>query len=391
MDLFGEPDTPEKEEPIAEEDFTSEASALDSGLSHPRLMSQSFGHEQQQAKILEQFEAGRVPHGLIFTGPKGIGKATFAYRLARFLLSQQAADPNQDALFGGDDLPETDTGFDIAPDAQVFRQVASGGHPDLLTVERAYDAGKDQYKDSVAVDDVRKVIPFLRMTASKEGGWRVVIVDDADTMNRNAQNAILKVLEEPPENTMLILICHRLGAMIPTIRSRTQLMQFDTLSQDHFRELLTIQGYNLEQEQFDTLYHLSEGSIGTALEYVEQGGLDTLTLTLTMFENWPHYSWTDIHVLADQLGSANAKNAYKSFTHLLPWMFAQMITAKARGREIASKVLHIEPMQKLYRQSSLESLLEICENLKTHFETVERSNLDKRQAVLSAFMIMESA
>ena len=389
MDLFGEPEAPEEEDIV--EEIVGDVPEAASGLMHPRLMNASFGHEAQEAKILEQFEAGRMPHGLIFTGPKGIGKATFAYRVARFLLSQQAKEPNQDALFGGDDLPRESASLNIEPESQTFRQVASGGHPDLMTGERAYDAGKDRHKDAVAVDDIRKVIPFLRMTASKEGGWRVVIIDDADTMNRNAQNAILKVLEEPPDNTVLILICHRLGAMIPTIRSRTQLLQFKTVNEAHFRELLLMQGYDLEQDQFDTLYHLSDGSVGAALEYIEQGGLDTLTLILTMFENWPKYSWPDIHVLADQLGNANAKSAYNSFTILLPWMFNQMITAKARGREIASKVLHIDPLQKLYRQSSLESLLEICENLKTHFDTVERSNLDKRQSVLSAFMIMENA
>lgn len=389
MDLFGEPDASEEE--IIEEMVDESTTETVEGLSHPRLMSVSLGHDIQEAKILEQFEAGRMPHGLIFTGPKGIGKSTFAFKLARFLLSQQAIDPNQNSMFGGDGLPQESQGLGIDKDSAVFRQVASGGHPDLMTVERAYDATKDQRKDSVAVDDIRKVIPFLRMTASKEDGWRIVIIDDADTMNRNAQNAILKVLEEPPENTVLMLICHRLGAMIPTIRSRTQLLQFQTVSQEHFRELLEMQGYNLDQDQFDTLYHLSNGSIGDALEYIEQGGLDTLTLILTMFENWPKYSWPDIHVLADQLGNANAKSAYQSFTRLLPWMFSQMITAKARGQEIATKVLHIEPMQKLYRQSSLESLLEICENLKAHFDTVERSNLDKRQSVLSAFMIMENA
>ena len=144
MDLFGEPDAPE-EDPV--EEVLEDAAETEEGLSHPRLMSLSLGNNQQEAKLLEQFEAGRVNHGLIFTVPKGIGKATFAFKLARFLLSQQAADPNQDALFGGDDLPQELQGLEVDKDSPVFRQVASGGHPDLMTVERAYDATKNRSEE----------------------------------------------------------------------------------------------------------------------------------------------------------------------------------------------------------------------------------------------------
>ena len=388
MDLFGEPDKEEAVDTPAEEETQDIAPTEEQGLDNPKTSSLCFGHDSVEKAVLEQFNSGRMPHGIILSGPKGIGKATFAYRLARFLLKNKASDPNQDALFG--DTPAKIETLDTASDDQVFRQVASGGHPDFLSIERAHDSAKDETKGNIGVNDIRKVTPFLRMTASYEGGRRVVIVDDADTMNRNAQNALLKILEEPPEDAYLILVSHRLGAMIPTIRSRTQTLTFKPLTKDVFEKLLSMKGFSLDPAQLDTIYNLSEGSVGLALQIMEQGGLDTLALILAMFDHYPHWSWPDIHVLADQMARGGRDQSYKSFIMLLPWMFTQMIQAKARGQTISSKFLQIDTIQNLHKQSSLESLLKICENLKNHFERVDRANLDKRQAVLGAFSIISA-
>src|SRR5205814_6509761 len=158
-------------------------------------------------------EAGRLPHAILLSGPRGIGKATFAFRLARFLLA------------GPEDLPaemfgETEKGgLAIDSESGVFRRVASGGHADLLTVERAYDPRRRRMRGEIVVGDTREISAFLRLTPA-EGGWRVVIVDGADEMNRNAANALLKILEEPPQRALLLLVAHSPGRLLPTIRSR---------------------------------------------------------------------------------------------------------------------------------------------------------------------------
>ena len=387
VDLFGEVEAP-AENPIITTDLPTSESHLTATLQPPRLMDTCLGHEHVEREIIEQFENGRMPHGLIFTGQKGIGKATMAYRLARFLLKQQSTDPNQDALFGAEETPSIQTDFNLPSDDPIFRQVASGGHPDLLTVEREYDSTKDKYKAQLAVDEVRKINPFLRMTASKDDGWRVVIVDDADTMNRNAQNAILKVLEEPPPRTCLILVCHRLGAMIPTIRSRAHTVSFKSLSIEHFTKLLSVHENSQNTTLDQNLYDLAEGSVGKAIQYIEQDGLETLEEIITQFNDYPNWSWPKIHKLGDQMAKTGRDQAYSNFAFLLPWVFSEMIKRKARGQELTIPALQTNALQQLYQQSSLETLLKICENLKEHFDRIERANLDKRQGVFGAFTII---
>lgn len=382
MDLFGEPEAPVENTPepaIAIEEPEVEA------FGHPRLMNTLQGHASLEKRLIELFNTGRMPHGLIFAGPKGIGKATMAYRLARFILKYGSNDPNQDSLFG-DGASETPDHFSMDTEDRIFRQVSSGGHPDLLTIERAYDAANNKTANSVAVADVRRVAPFLRMTSS-EGGWRVVIIDDADTMNRNAQNALLKILEEPPEQTLIILVTHRLGTLIPTIRSRTQVLNFQAPSTEDFRAILAPKA--LSPQDMDTIHAITQGSIGAALGYIENDELENLSRLVGLFEQYPNWAWPDIHKLGDELSRAGQERRYQSFVHLILWIFQQMVASKARGHtQISLSSLQSPSFEMLLKQSSLESLLETCENLQDHFSQVERANLDKRQAVLSAFSII---
>jgi len=202
-------------------------------LQPPQKSSFFIAHDNVETALLKQWNINRMPHALVLNGLKGIGKATFAYRLARFAL-KESRDGGESGLFGEEGAPKT---MDIANNHPVFTKIASGGHPDLLTIGRPFDDKKGQFKDDIPVDDIRKVAPFLRKTSS-DGGWRVVIIDDANTMNRNGQNALLKILEEPPKNALLILVTHGAGGLLPTIRSRCRFVSFDALDENQIAEIL---------------------------------------------------------------------------------------------------------------------------------------------------------
>lgn len=357
------------------------------GLLPPRESSFCLGHVAQERFFLDLFDGGSLPHAMIFSGAEGIGKATMAFRFARFLFKYGKDELADAGLFGDAApvlLPET---LDVAVDDPVFRRVASGGHADLLYVQRAVDEKKGRVRAALDVESVRKIEQFLRKTAS-EGGWRVVIVDDADTMNRSAQNAILKILEEPPAKVLIVLIAHRAGRLIPTIHSRCRKIDFSILSGEVMEELLGRKGLSFTPDEMDIILTFSGGSIGQALAFVEDGGLETLDTILQMLVYMPQWDRVKIHELGEVLSAPGQDKEYRMFSKLLQWVFRQVLFAKARGLNALPPCLGSGGLEGFLRKSSLEKLVGLCDSLKTHFETAEFSNLDRREAIRGAFVVL---
>lgn len=377
------------EDDLIDEEDLREGGLLmaDSGLSPPRKSDFLVGYDNMENDLLRQIENGTLPHALIFAGPEGIGKSTFAYRMIRYLLKHGKENSADGGLFG-DDLPaEKPQNFEIPADDPVFSKVASGGHSDLMTVERAYDEKKQRFKGNVDVDSVRKITPFMRMTAS-QGGWRIVLVDDADTMNRNAQNAVLKILEEPPAHALIILVCHRAGAMIPTIRSRARLINFAPLGKEDFTAVLRREHAALPMDDIEILHNISGGSAGRALQIHDEGGLESIDKIMGLLYGWPEWQWSQIHLLADSLSRPGQEDSLRAFQEVFLWVMNSTLRAKARG-EMPPAPLNNDAIRNITDHYTLNQLIEITGNLQAHFDKVQASNLDKRHAVLGAFSIFD--
>ena len=372
-----------------QDDDTAPISLAAAGLLPPRQMKDCLGHESVERALLEMIEKDRLPHALIFAGPQGIGKSTMAFRLARYLFKKGKDSNSADGGLFGDSLPKEDVNsLVIDPSESVFWKVASGGHPDLLTIERLFDDKKSRLKASVEVDEVRRITPFMRMTAS-QGGWRIVVVDDADTMNRSAQNAILKILEEPPPNALLILVCHRLGAMIPTIRSRCRVIPFSPLSKEDFVSLIRQEHGSLPQSDTDVLFNISGGSVGQGLRIADEGGLEAVEKITALLYGWPRWQWSQIHLLAESMGRQGQEDKLRAFQDVLLWMVDSLLRAKARG-ETPQSPLNNDATQKLLAHYSLPQWIEIAGQLREHFDTVTAASLDKRHAVIGAFSLFDT-
>ncbi|ESX06052.1 DNA polymerase III subunit delta' [Mesorhizobium sp. LSJC268A00] len=186
------------------------------GVPEPSETLRLVGHEQAAAMLAAAYRSGKLPHALIFAGLVGIGKATLAFHLAHHLLKHPAFDQAPDVFA----VPD--------PASPLFRQIATGAHPGVLHLTRPLNDKTKSFKTVVTVDEIRKVNRFLSLT-SHDGSYRVVIVDPADDMNTNAANALLKNLEEPPSRTLFILIVHAPGSLLPTIRSRCQMVRLTPL------------------------------------------------------------------------------------------------------------------------------------------------------------------
>src|ERR1700691_6434665 len=198
----------------------SEDDEPDGAAPHPRATDRLFGHALAEATLLAAYRSGRVPHAFLIAGPQGIGKAMLAYRLARFVLTHP--DPA---------APDVQAAGSLAVDAKnpVARRIAAQAQPDLLVIERTLN-DKGVLRNQIAVDDIRRTVSFFGSTAG-EGGWRIAIVDAVDELNRSGANALLKVLEEPPQRALLLLVSHSAARVPATLRSRCCILPLRRLSE----------------------------------------------------------------------------------------------------------------------------------------------------------------
>jgi len=328
----------------------------------PRANPLLRGHGEAEALLAEAMRSGRMHHAWLITGPMGIGKATLAFRFARRLLA------------GGADTGE----LSLPAEHPVFRRVAAASHADLLTVEREWDPKRKKLRGEIIVDDVRRVSEFLRRTPA-EGGWRVVVLDGAEDLNRNAANALLKVLEEPPSRAVLLMTCAAAGRLLPTIRSRCRRLRLGPLADADLLALLRQYRPELDDDATGRLVTLAEGSIGRALQLAEGEGIGFAELVNQVLAALPELGVARAHAVADALG--RDEDAFSTFMDLLRAAIASAVRDAARGRA--------DPDQaRLIALRPLDAWVDVWHGLTQLQDETEFAYLDKRQAIVTSFGLL---
>ena len=249
------------------------------GTPHPRHTARLYGQASAEAAFLTAYNGGRLHHGWLITGPRGVGKATLAWRIARFLLAEAAPGAG---LFAA----PPPTSLDIPADHPVARRTAALSEPRLKLIRRDWDFEDKKNDTVITVKRIRELKSLFQMSAA-DGGRRVVIIDPADEMNLAASNALLKVLEEPPSRAVLLLISHQPLQLLPTIRSRCRELRCATLAPVDLALALAGAGTAAAPQDAVALAELSSGSVGEAYRLTNLEGLSLYRDLVALFATLP--------------------------------------------------------------------------------------------------------
>ncbi len=260
------------------------------GLVDPTLI---VGHNDFIDTINSLVASGRMPHTWLLSGPRGIGKASVARLVSAWLLSDQSV---ASSLFS-DEIAE----FFVSMDDPGSNQVFNGAHPDFLSISPELD---DNKSGQIKISQIRNMVPFMAHKPSR-GRWRVVIIDSMDEVNRNGANAMLKLLEEPPENAVIFLISSRPGRLPPTIRSRCRVFRFSSLDATLCRDVLINAWPKIDTERIDLLVNISEGAPGWAILLAESGTVDCYQVACSLLSA-PKLDVSAMAVLTGKWGKGGA-------------------------------------------------------------------------------------
>jgi DNA polymerase III subunit delta' len=344
---------------------------------HPRHQSMFFGHQEAGAILAQAARAGRLHHGLLLTGSRGVGKATLAWRLARALLTAGPDGPN-DALTAGSSHPGN----------ALINQLS---HPDLLLIRRPWDEKTKKFKTEIPADDIRRVGQFFGRHAAM-GGWRIAIVDAADDMSTAAENALLKTLEEPPPRALLILIAHAPGALLPTTRSRCRKVALKPLTAADMALAMDSLGQGTAPDARALVTALAEGSPGRALALGESGAAALFQDIQHMIASLPRVDLGLATALADRLARPQAGADFQLFTELMGQTLRWIVLARAGHPErLAQLGPQAAVLERVAAGANLEQWAALWENLATAARRSDALNLDKRHLVVSAFMEAQEA
>lgn len=334
------------------------------GVPLPRHSYRLLGHDGAERAFLDAYRSGRLPHAWLICGPEGIGKATLAFRIARFVLKY--ADPA---------LAKGATDLSISPDDPVARKIARLAHPDLVLLRRSINDKTGKLRGETIVDDARDLLHRFETTSAAQG-WRVAIVDSADDLNRNAANALLKMLEEPPPRALFLIVAHRPASLLPTVRSRCRRLILNALPDEIVSTIVGGLMAGADESARTEAVRRAGGSPRRALQLLSSASIETISAVEGLLDQLPKIDLRALHRLADQLSRKERESDITLFYDTLAtWVAARVRDGAERGQGTAS----------------LARLAEAASEISQARATADIFNLDRRQTIITAITDLATA
>lgn len=342
----------------------SRSTSAEIPIPHPRETTAFFGHGEAERTLLDAYRSGRIPHAWLIGGAQGIGKATLAYRMARFVLAH--GDPALPKVQNAETL-------ELDPAHPVARHVAADTHGGLLTLERTAN-DKGVMRTVISVEQTRETIAFFGSTAAVDG-WRVCIVDTVDELNPNAANALLKVLEEPPRRSLFLLVSHAPARVLPTIQSRCRKLPLRPLATDDVIQATARAAQTSSDDaSLREAADAAEGSVARALALIDGGALKLHQRTAALLDNLPQVDPRELHALGDALGGSD-RAALGAFVDSIDrWIGERLRIGDANAN-----------LPRLAR------LAEVWEKIANAARETETYNLERKPLVFSVFGLLQEA
>ncbi len=310
------------------------------GYPHPKMTKKLFGHQFAEKEFISCFKSNKLHHGWLITGEKGIGKATFAWQMAKFLLTQPIRFREPNGLFGNsDDNHNSDLGENHKK--AIIARILAESEPRLVVVRKSFDEKRKTFRSSIRVDEVRHLKTFFSLSVS-DGGGRVAIIDCADDMNINAANALLKTLEEPPKNTVFLLVSHNPQSLLPTIKSRCRELRLSNLTESDLKSALKQMNLTIPENDSKIYSLLGSGSVGNSIRLLEHDGAGLYRTLLSFLNQLPNLNGFELEKFIATFSGNKNRSRLDLFVELLNMVIARISKAGIMGYSSEDQLLEDE-------------------------------------------------
>ena len=357
------------------------------GVPHPKLAKKLIGHSTQKLYFLNSYISNRLPQCWLLAGDKGVGKATFAWLIAKFLLTTNQNPDDIKIELNGANIDSI-----LAPqDGGTLTRILSGSEQRIYAVRKGYNEKRKAFFKDISIDDIRNLQSYCSLSIA-DGGRRVIIIDTADDLNTNSCNALLKLLEEPPKNTLFLLISHQPNLLLPTLQSRCQKLLFSALSQNDLRAVVTTTGQEIGPAQEVPLSILSNGSAGVACRLLNSNSLNLYRDILNLASSLPNLNTKKATQLSQNYFAKGKADDFENFIEMMQHFLSRLCKTGVMQKPLSPNVTNDEAKIMTYLCPSLRSANLWAEAAEIALAKLHKGyllNIDVESLIIDTFIYLE--